>query len=69
MVASQRTPAKSVATLGVRITADEVAARVYEAANGSRLHYPMPFDLSVLSRIATLAPSLTRRVMKRLTKS
>ncbi|MBL9113108.1 MAG: SDR family oxidoreductase [Myxococcales bacterium] len=69
MVASQRTPAKSVATLGVRITADEVARRVYEAANGSRLHYPMPFDLSVLSRIATLAPSLTRRVMKHLTKS
>ena len=69
MVSSQKTPAKSVAALGVRITPDEVAERVWKAVHGAQVHWPMPFDFALLSRVATLSPWLTRAIMRVLTKS
>lgn len=69
MVSSQKTPAKSLGALGVRITPEEVAQKVLAAVNGRRVHYPMPFDFSILARLAAVSPSLTRAVMRRITGS
>lgn len=71
MVSSQKTPAKSVAALGVRITPEAVAKQVWRAVatNGTRVHWPMPLDFALLSRVAGVSPWITRTVMRFLTKS
>ena len=65
MVSSQTFRAKSLDTLGVRLTADDVAKRVWDAAHGRAVHYFLQNDVALLSRIAGLVPALSRRVMKR----
>jgi len=68
MVHSQETKAKTVDRLGVKLTADDVAATVWKAAHGKGLHYMPQVDLRVLSRLNGLVPELARVVMRRLTK-
>ncbi len=68
MVHSQETKAKTVDRLGIKLTADDVAATVWKAAHGKGLHYVPQADLKVLSRLNGLVPELGRLVMKRLAK-
>ncbi len=69
MVHSQQTKAKTVSRLGIKLTAEDVAATVWKAAHGRGLHYMPQADLRVLSRLNGLVPELGRVVMRRLAKT
>lgn len=61
------TPA-SLARLGVRLSADEVAEVVWKAVHGRRVHFiPQP-EIALMGRVAGLVPELGRRVARRMTK-
>jgi NAD(P)-dependent dehydrogenase (short-subunit alcohol dehydrogenase family) len=68
MVHSQEKKAKTVDRLGIKLTAEDVAAVVWKAAHGRGLHYMPQADLRVLSRLNGLVPELGRAVMRRLAK-
>ncbi|MBX3189050.1 MAG: SDR family oxidoreductase [Labilithrix sp.] len=67
MVSGQSHRAASLDKLGVKLTADEIAAVVWRAVHGSALHYIPQADLQVMSRVGGLLPELSRFVMRRLT--
>jgi len=64
MVQSQTFRPKTLEKLGVKLTADNVAKRVWDAAHGKDVHYFLENDVALLSRIGSLVPGLGRRIMK-----
>jgi len=68
MVHTQKHTARSLARLGVKLTADDVAEVVWKAANGRGLHYVPQRDVAILGRIGGLLPELGRLAMHRLAK-
>ena len=65
MVSSQSYRAKSIGTLGISLTADDIADVVWEAAHGDRVHWIPQRNVALLSRLGGLIPELGRRVMRR----
>ena len=68
MVHAQRHTPKTLARLGVKLTADDVAAVVWKAAHGRGLHYIPQRDVALMNRLGGLLPELSRVVMNRLAK-
>lgn len=67
MVSSQTHRSKTLERFGVKLTADDVAAIVWRAAHGRRLHYIPQLDVSLLERLSAL-PAMSRSIMKLLAK-
>jgi NAD(P)-dependent dehydrogenase (short-subunit alcohol dehydrogenase family) len=64
MVHSQTFHPKSLDSLGVKLTADDVAKRVWDAAHGKDLHYFLQRDVALLHRLGNFVPGFGRRIMK-----
>jgi NAD(P)-dependent dehydrogenase (short-subunit alcohol dehydrogenase family) len=64
MVSSLPFKPASIKTLGVRLTAEDVARRVWDAAHGDDVHYFLQKDVALLARVAGLFPRLGRFTMK-----
>jgi NAD(P)-dependent dehydrogenase (short-subunit alcohol dehydrogenase family) len=64
MVHSQTYHPKTLDTLGVRLTADDVAKTVWRAAHGKGVHYFLQRDVALLHRVGNLVPGFGRRIMK-----
>jgi NAD(P)-dependent dehydrogenase (short-subunit alcohol dehydrogenase family) len=65
MVSSQTFHPKTLDTLGVRLTAEDVAKTVWNAAHGKNVHYFLQNDVALLHRVGNLVPGFGRRIMKR----
>jgi NADP-dependent 3-hydroxy acid dehydrogenase YdfG len=65
MVHSQAFKPPSMETVGVHLTAEDVANMVWKAHTRRRLHWLMRFDVKLLSRLGGLLPELGREVMRR----
>jgi NAD(P)-dependent dehydrogenase (short-subunit alcohol dehydrogenase family) len=65
MVTSQTFHPKTLDTLGVRLTAEDVANTVWKAAHGKDVHYFLQNDVALLHRVGSLVPGFGRRIMKR----
>jgi len=58
---------RSIDVLGVRLTAEQVAAVVWQAAHGRRVHWPVSRQFRLLHRLSSFLPSgINRRVIKRI---
>jgi NAD(P)-dependent dehydrogenase (short-subunit alcohol dehydrogenase family) len=68
MVQDQKTPAKTVSRMGVKLRADDIAEVVWKAAHGKGLHYIPQKDLDLMGRVNGLVPELGRAVMRRLAR-
>lgn len=68
MVHSQRHTAKTLARLGVKLTAGDVAESVWKAVHGRALHYVPQRSVDLLGRVGGLFPEVGRAVMRRLAK-
>lgn len=68
MVQTQRHKPRSLARLGVRLTADDVAAIVWKAVHGSGLHYIPQRDVALMNRLGGLLPELGRIVTRHIAK-
>jgi NAD(P)-dependent dehydrogenase (short-subunit alcohol dehydrogenase family) len=68
MVQTQRHTPRSLARLGVKLTADDVAEVVWRAAHGRGLHYFPQLDMSLLNRVGGLLPEISRVVMRQIAK-
>ena len=68
MVHTQAHRSKTLDRMGIKLTADDVAAVVWKAAHGKGLHYVPQADVAAMSRISGLAPALARAVMHRMAK-
>jgi NAD(P)-dependent dehydrogenase (short-subunit alcohol dehydrogenase family) len=66
MLTEQQTPAATVAKLGVKLKAEDIADVVWKAAHGTGLHYIPQNDLKILTRLNGLLPELGRVVMHKL---
>jgi NAD(P)-dependent dehydrogenase (short-subunit alcohol dehydrogenase family) len=66
MVHTQTHRAHSLDKLGIKLSPEEVAAVVWEAAHGDRVHYVPQRDLRILSRLGGLLPEVARIAMRRL---
>jgi NAD(P)-dependent dehydrogenase (short-subunit alcohol dehydrogenase family) len=66
MLSSQQTPAATVAKLGVKLSAGDIADEIWKAVHGTGLHYIPQNDLKVLTRLNGLLPEVARVVMRRL---
>lgn len=64
MVSSQTFRPKTLDTLGIKLTAEHVAKRVWDAAHGKDVHYFLQKDVALLHRIGHLLPGFGRRIMK-----
>lgn len=69
MVSSQEHKARSLQKLGVKLTPEKIAAIVWDAAHGTKLHYIPQMDVQLLSRIGGLVPELGRAVMRHIAKT
>lgn len=59
---------RSMETLGVELTPEQVAGTVWEAAHGEGLHWPVGRSYQVLHALQGVTPpALTRRLVKRFT--
>ncbi len=68
MVENQHYRAKSLKTMGVKLTAEDIAGCVWEAVNGKRAVHHLPrVDLKLFVRLAGF-PSVARPMMKLLTR-
>lgn len=67
MVASQTHRSKTLERLGVHLKAEDVAAVVWKAAHGKRLHHIPQVDVSLLGRLSAL-PAVSRTIMNLLAK-
>jgi NAD(P)-dependent dehydrogenase (short-subunit alcohol dehydrogenase family) len=68
MVRSQDKPAQTVARMGVKLKAEDIAELVWKAAHGKALHYMPQLDFKLLTRINGVSPELARAVMHRFAK-
>jgi NAD(P)-dependent dehydrogenase (short-subunit alcohol dehydrogenase family) len=68
MVSAQRTPAKSVAELGVRLTAGDVAHVVWDAVHGRKVHWIPQTGVRAMLGLGGLLPGLGRAVMRRVSR-
>lgn len=68
MVSSQQHRPASLRKLGVKLTPETIAALVWTAVHGSRLHYIPQADVRLLSRLGGLLPELGRFAMRRIAK-
>ena len=64
MVLDAAVQATSVRRMGVKVTPDRVARRVWDAAHGSRVHWHVGLDMTVLSLAPLLPPFLRRALVK-----
>jgi hypothetical protein len=67
MVSSQTHRAATLDRFGVKLSAEDVAAVVWRAAHGRRLHYIPQADVRLLGRLSAL-PGVSRSIMKLLAK-
>lgn len=68
MVRAQETRAASLDRLGVNLVADDVAEVVWRAAHGSAVHHIPQANMSLMSRFSGLVPTLSRVVMRRMSR-
>lgn len=68
MVSSQTHKPRSLDKMGVKLTPDQIAEIVWEAAHGTKLHWVPQMDLSVMQRLGGLVPELGRLVMHRMAR-
>ncbi|MBX3261824.1 MAG: SDR family oxidoreductase [Labilithrix sp.] len=68
MVASQTHTPKSLARLGVNLTAEGVAETVWKAAHGRGLHYIPQVNVALMDRLGGLLPELGRVVTRQIAK-
>lgn len=65
MVRTQRHRARSMETLGVKLTAEDVAEVVWKAAHGTRLHWFASADMRLAEVLQALVPERLGRFMMR----
>lgn len=67
MIRSQTYRAASLDKLGVKLTADDIAAWVWKAAHGHKLHYIPQANVRWFSRLGNVSPGLGRAAIRRTT--